>query len=149
VHQRRFFEVTDFVTPAVPIGLALGRIGNFINGELWGRVTDVPWGIVFPLGGPLPRHPSQLYEFALEGLLLFIILWVYSSKHRREGNISGWFLILYGLFRVVVEYFREPDSTHGFIAFGWVTMGQALSFPMILIGIAILYYARHQWISRG
>ncbi len=143
VHQRRFFEVTDFVAPTIPIGLALGRLGNFINGELWGRVTNVFWGKVFPLAGSLPRHPSQLYEFFLEGVVLFIILWIYSRKPRIEGMLSGWFLILYGLFRFAVEYFREPDLSHGFLAFGWVTMGQALSLPMILVGMAILGYAHH------
>lgn len=144
VHKRRFFEVGDLLAPAVPIGLGTGRLGNFLNGELWGRVTDVPWGMVFPHAGSLPRHPSQLYEFLLEGILLFIILFCCSLKPRKEGTLSALFLILYGIFRSVIEFFREPDIHQGVIAWGWVTKGQMLSLPMIIIGIVILYYAQTQ-----
>lgn len=134
-------EIADFVLPAVPIGLAAGRIGNFINDELWGRVTDVPWAMVFPNGGELPRHPSQLYEFLLEGVLLFIILWIYSRKERPRYAISGLFLLLYGTFRFIVEFFREPDIQIGFVAFGWLTKGQLLSIPMIILGGFLLLWA--------
>lgn len=133
--------LTDFITPVVPIGLGTGRLGNFINSELWGRVTDVPWAMVFPNGGPLPRHPSQLYEFALEGVLLFCIVWIFSSKPRPLGAVSGVFALFYGLFRITVEFFREPDAPIGYIAFGWLTEGQLLSFPLIIVGIALLIYA--------
>jgi phosphatidylglycerol:prolipoprotein diacylglycerol transferase len=134
-------ELTDFVAPAVPIGLGVGRIGNFINSELWGRVTDVPWGMVFPNGGPLPRHPSQLYEFFLEGIILFIILWIYSAKPRPRGAISGLFLVCYGIIRITIEFFRAPDVQVGYLAFGWVTEGQLLSLPMILLGVGLLVWA--------
>ncbi len=138
LHKRSFLEVTDFIAPVVPIGLGFGRLGNFINGELWGRVTDAPWGMVFPDVGPLPRHPSQLYEFGLEGVLLFIILMLYAVKPRKLGAVSGLFLICYGVFRCLVEFVREPDLSHGFIAFDWLTMGQLLSIPMILIGMFLM-----------
>ncbi len=139
--KKTFLEIGDFVAPLVPIGLAAGRIGNFINGELWGRVTTVPWGMVYPKAGPLPRHPSELYEFLLEGVLLFIILWFYSAKPRARGTVSAFFLIFYGLFRFIVEFFRQPDPQKGFVALGWMTMGQLLSLPMILIGLILLAYA--------
>jgi phosphatidylglycerol---prolipoprotein diacylglyceryl transferase len=129
------------VAPVVPLGLAAGRIGNFINGELWGKVTTVPWGMVFPTGGPLPRHPSQLYEFALEGVMLFIILWCYSSKPRPIGAVSGLFAICYGLFRCFAEFYRMPDAPIGYLAFGWVTEGQLLSLPLILVGIMLMVFA--------
>jgi phosphatidylglycerol:prolipoprotein diacylglycerol transferase len=141
--QRHFWEVMDFVVPAVPIGLATGRLGNFINGELWGRITEVPWAMVFPHTGEYPRHPSQLYEFALEGVLLFIILFLYSKKPRPPGAVSGLFLVCYGLFRSFIEFFREPEMGHDFVAFGWITIGQLLSMPMILVGLFILFYAYH------
>ncbi len=142
--QKAFFAVGDFVAPLVPIGLAAGRIGNFINGELWGRVTHVPWGMVFPNAGPQPRHPSQLYEFFCEGILLFIILWWFSAKPRPRMAVSGLFLLGYGIFRFGLEFFRQPDIQLGFVAFGWMTMGQLLSIPMILFGITFLYWAyRH------
>ncbi|MDR3491031.1 MAG: prolipoprotein diacylglyceryl transferase [Gammaproteobacteria bacterium] len=134
-------DLTDFIAPAVPLGLAAGRIGNFINGELWGRVTDVPWAMVFPNAGSLPRHPSQLYEFLLEGVLLFIILWTYSRKIRPRWAVSGLFLVGYGLFRFVIEFFREPDLQIGYLAFGWFTEGQLLSLPMIVLGVAMMTWA--------
>lgn len=138
---RRFFEVTDYLAPVVPIGLFFGRIGNFINGELWGRPSDVPWAMVFPnpAAGNVPRHPSQLYEAALEGLLLFIILWLYSSKPRPTMAVSGLFLLGYGVFRFLVEFVRMPDAQLGYLAFGWLTMGQVLCMPMILFGMLLLY----------
>jgi phosphatidylglycerol:prolipoprotein diacylglycerol transferase len=146
--QRTFFAVADFVAPLVPVGLGAGRIGNFINQELWGRVTDVPWGMVFKTGGPLPRHPSQLYEFALEGVALFAILWWYSRKPRPTASVSALFLIFYGLFRFLVELVREPDAHLGYLALGWVTMGQILSVPMILFGAALLWWASRKTVSR-
>ncbi|TAK74237.1 MAG: prolipoprotein diacylglyceryl transferase [Gammaproteobacteria bacterium] len=135
-----FLALTDLVAPVVPIGLGAGRIGNFINGELWGRITTVPWGMVFPNGGPYPRHPSQLYEFFLEGVVLFLILWIYSSKPRPLGAVSGLFAIGYGVFRCTVEFFREPDAPIGYF-FGWLTEGQLLSLPLILVGIILLIWA--------
>jgi len=138
---RRFFQVADFVAPWTPIGLGLGRFGNFINQELWGKVTDVPWGMVFRTGGPLPRHPSQLYELGLEGIVLFIVLWGYTRRPRPVGSVSGLFLVGYGLSRFVVEFVREPDAFLGYLAWGWVTMGQVLSLPMILAGIGLMAWA--------
>ena len=142
--KRTFFRVADFVALLTPLGLGAGRLGNFINHELWGRVTDVPWGMVFPNAGSLPRHPSQLYEFALEGVALFIILWAYARKPRPEAAVSGLFLLCYGIFRFIVEWVREPDSQLGYLAFGWVTMGQVLSLPMILLGIWMFRWAQHR-----
>jgi phosphatidylglycerol:prolipoprotein diacylglycerol transferase len=139
--HKPFLVLTDFLAPAVPIGLGAGRIGNFINGELWGRVTDVPWSMVFPYGGPLPRHPSQLYEFLLEGVVLFVILWSYSRQSRPIGAVSGLFALLYGVFRSIIEYYREPDAHIGYLAFGWLTEGQLLSLPLILIGCILLIFA--------
>lgn len=138
--KKSFFDVADFVVPLVPLGLAAGRLGNFINSELLGRVTTVEWGVLFPNGGPLPRHPSQIYEFLLEGILLFIILWWYSSKPRPRFAVSGLFLLCYGLVRFFVEFYREPDAHLGFILGGWMTMGQLLCLPMIIIGAFILIY---------
>jgi phosphatidylglycerol:prolipoprotein diacylglycerol transferase len=136
---RTFFEVTDFIAPLVPLGLMAGRIGNFINGELWGRVADpaLPWAMVFPLVDPLPRHPSPLYQAAGEGLLLFLILWMFSARRRAIGAVSGMFMVGYGTLRFLAEFFREPD--HGI--FGWsyvVSMGQWLSLPMVLFGLWLL-----------
>lgn len=141
-HRLRWLELTDFLAPLVPLGLAAGRMGNFINGELYGRVTDAPWGMLFhsPGAGPLPRHPSQLYEFALEGVLLFTILWLFSSKPRPTGAVSGAFLLGYGVFRFIAEYFREPDDFLGLLTFG-LSMGQWLSLPMVLAGIGMLAWA--------
>jgi len=138
--DRPWLAVTDFVAPLCPLGLAAGRLGNFINAELWGRVTDVPWGMVFPNAGPLPRHPSQLYEFMLEGVLLFIVLWTYTRRRRPLGAASGVFLAGYGVARFVVEFFREPDSFLGLLAFGW-SMGQWLSVPMILAGVLLIAWS--------
>ena len=131
-------DITDFIAPVVPIGLGAGRIGNFINGELWGRITDVPWAMVFPEAGPFPRHPSQLYEFALEGVVLFVILWFFSQKQRPRWAVSGLFLVGYGCVRFLIEFFREPDVQIGYIAFGWLTKGQLLSLPMIILGLFLL-----------
>lgn len=135
---RTFFQVADMVAPVVPIGLGAGRIGNFINGELWGRVTDVPWAMVFPSGGPYPRHPSQLYEFALEGVALFILLNWYKRKPHQAGAVSGMFLVGYGIFRCLVETVRQPDAQVGFFL-SYVTMGQILSIPMILFGLYLIF----------
>ena len=140
LHQP-FFAVTDFIAPWVPIGLGLGRIGNFINGELWGAPTHVPWAVIV---NGVPRHPSQLYEAFLEGLVLFVVLWSYSRKPRPRMAVSGLFLLLYGIFRTAVEFIRLPDANIGYLAFGWVTMGQVLSAPMILFGVILLVMAyRH------
>lgn len=139
--HRAWLAATDFIAPLVAVGLGAGRIGNFINQELWGRVTDLPWGMVFRGAGPLPRHPSQLYEFALEGVLLFVILWLYSSKPRPTASVSGLFLLFYGLFRFLVEFVRQPDAHLGYLAFGWVTMGQILTLPMILLGAWMIWWA--------
>ena len=135
---RTFLEVSDFIAPLIPQGLFFGRLGNFINGELWGKVSDVPWAIVFPGAGPLPRHPSQLYEAALEGLLLFIMVWVFSLKPRKVGAVSGLFALGYGVFRFAVEFVRMPDVQLGYLAFGWLTMGQLLCVPLIVAGAWLL-----------
>ncbi len=145
-HQLSFLQIGDRIAPGVPLALGFGRIGNFINAELWGKVTDVPWGMVFPGAGPLPRHPSQLYAVALEGVLLFIIVWCYSAKPRALGNVSGVFLIGYGLIRSFEELFRVPDPQFGYLAFGWLTMGQVLCVPMILLGV---YFIRKEFEPRG
>ena len=136
-----FFTVTDFVVPAAPVGLFFGRIANFINGELWGRPTDVPWAMVFPRADNQPRHPSQLYEAFLEGIVLFTILWLYSRKPKPVMAVSGLFLTFYGLFRGSVEWVRQPDQQLGFLAGGWLTMGMLLSFPMLVTGIVLLVLA--------
>jgi phosphatidylglycerol:prolipoprotein diacylglycerol transferase len=141
--RKRWLDVTDFVAPLVPLGLAAGRLGNFINGELWGRVTDLPWAMVFPPAGPAPRHPSQLYQFGLEGLALFVLLWVYTRRRRPLGAASGLFLVGYGLTRFVAEYAREPDSFLGYLALG-LTMGQWLSLPMIAVGAVMMRWAHRR-----
>ena len=138
---RSFFDVADYIAPLIPPALLAGRIGNFINGELWGRPTDVPWGMVFPHVDQLPRHPSMLYEGFLEGVVMFAVLWWFSSKPRPRMAVSGLFLLLYGVFRFVVEQVREPDAHLGFIAGGWLSMGMLLSLPMILLGTALLVIA--------
>ncbi|TSA16944.1 MAG: prolipoprotein diacylglyceryl transferase [Betaproteobacteria bacterium] len=139
-HRIQWLAITDFIAPLTAPALAAGRVGNFINGELWGRVTDEPWGIVFRGAGPLPRHPSQLYQFALEGVLLFVILWLYSARPRPTGAVSAIFLIGYGALRFSAEFFREPDDFLGLLAFN-LSMGQWLSLPMIFAGIAMLAWA--------
>ena len=138
--HKRWLEVTDFVAPLVPLGLAAGRLGNFINGELWGRPSNLPWAMVFPQVDSVPRHPSQLYEFGLEGLALFALVWLYARRRRPVGAVSGLFLIGYGGFRFLVEYAREPDDFLGVLALGW-TMGQWLSLPMIFTGVALMAWA--------
>jgi len=142
-HRVNWWALMDYVAPLVPIGLGAGRLGNFINGELWGRVTTMPWGMVFPRAGPQPRHPSELYEFALEGVVLFVILWWFSSKPRPRGQVSALFLIGYGSFRFLVEFTRQPDAFLGYLALG-LTMGQWLSLPMIAAGIALLVWTRRR-----
>jgi phosphatidylglycerol:prolipoprotein diacylglycerol transferase len=141
-HKLDFLRITDFIAPLIPGGLAAGRMGNFINGELWGRVAgpELPWGMVFAGAGLEPRHPSQLYQFALEGVLLFVILWLYSSRQRPVGAVSGAFLIGYGVFRFVAEYFREPDAFLGLLLLD-MSMGQWLSLPMVGAGAAMLVWA--------
>lgn len=142
--RKGFFQVADFVVPLVPIGLGAGRIGNFINGELWGRITTMPWGMIYPEAGPMPRHPSEIYEFLLEGVVLFCILWWYSAKSRPAMAVSGLFLLGYGAFRFFCEFFRQPDPQLGFIAFNWMTMGQLLSLPMIILGAGFWLYAHRR-----
>lgn len=137
---RTFFGVADFIAPLVPFGLGMGRLGNFMNSELWGRVTDVPWAVVFPNGGPLPRHPSQLYEMALEGVVLFFILNWFIKKPRPLGSVSGLFLAGYGTFRFLVEYVREPDAHLGLFG-GFISMGQILSLPMVILGVLMMVWA--------
>jgi phosphatidylglycerol:prolipoprotein diacylglycerol transferase len=140
----RFLQVSDFIAPLVPLGLAAGRLGNFINGELWGRPTDLPWGMVFPQAGDaVARHPSQLYQFAGEGLLLFAIIWLYSARPRPVGAVSGLFLLGYGVFRFLAEFGREPDAFLGLLGAG-LSMGQWLSLPMMLAGAALMVVARRR-----
>ncbi|MCP5175067.1 MAG: prolipoprotein diacylglyceryl transferase [Moraxellaceae bacterium] len=151
-YKLAFWQVVDFVAPLVPTGILFGRLGNFIGGELWGRpVVDpnYPLAMVFPHVDNLPRHPSQLYEAFLEGALLFAILWWFSSKPRPVKAVSGVFALGYGLARFTVEFFREPDADKGFIAFNWLTMGQLLSTPLIMIGILLLVLAYRQPAKAG
>ncbi|MEX2470216.1 MAG: prolipoprotein diacylglyceryl transferase [Pseudohongiellaceae bacterium] len=142
--RRDFWATMDFIAPFVPFGLGAGRLGNFIGGELWGRPTDMPWGMVFPYVDQQPRHPSQLYEFALEGVLLFAIMWWFSAKDRPRLAVSGLFGLCYGLFRFFVEFYRQPDEQLGYIAFDWLTMGQLLCLPMIGGGLLLLYLAYYR-----
>ncbi|HHW77145.1 MAG TPA: prolipoprotein diacylglyceryl transferase [Xanthomonadaceae bacterium] len=138
-HQKPFWVTVDFIAPLIAPGILFGRLGNFINGELWGRVTDLPWGMVFrQTGDNLPRHPSQLYEAALEGVALFLIVWLFSARPRPTMAVSGVFALAYGLFRFLVEFVRQPDAQLGYLAFGWLTMGQALSLPLIAVGVLLL-----------
>ena len=146
-HALRWLALTDFVAPLIPLGLAAGRMGNFINGELWGRPSDLPWAMVFRNGGPVARHPSQLYEFTLEGLILFVVLWLYSRKPRPAGAVSGAFLVGYGIFRFAAEYFREPDDFLGLLALG-LSMGQWLSLPMIAAGAGLIFWAYKAYQTR-
>ena len=142
LRKLRWLYVTDFIAPLVPLGLAAGRLGNFINGELWGRATDVPWGMVFPQAADgIARHPSQLYQFAGEGLLFFAILWWFARKPRPVGAVSGVFLIGYGTLRFLAEFTREPDSFLGLLGLG-LSMGQWLSLPMIVAGILMYRWAQ-------
>ncbi len=139
--KKPWLQVADFVAPCVPTGLAAGRVGNFINGELWGRFSDpaLPWGMVFPgSGSALPRHPSQVYQFLLEGLLLFVLLWLYARQPRKQGQVAAIFLVGYGVLRFVAEFFREPDNFLGLLALG-LSMGQWLCLPMIAAG-AVLWW---------
>jgi len=163
--SRPLFRLCDFIAPIVPIGLGLGRLGNFIGGELWGHKTDVPWAVIFP-SSPLPggpysvdqiqvllaqgqlldqaRHPSQLYQAFWEGVVLFLAVWIYSRKPRATMSVSGLFLIIYGVGRIAVEFVREPDANLGFLAWGWLTMGQVLSLPMVLLGVALMWMAKRE-----
>ena len=144
--QRPLLQVADFVAPCVPTGLAAGRVGNFINGELWGRFAspDVPWGMVFPHSGSmLARHPSQVYQFLLEGLLLFVLLWLYARAQRKQGQVAAAFLLGYGVFRFIAEFFREPDSFLGLLPLG-MSMGQWLCLPMIGAGVVLWLWAQRQ-----
>ena len=136
-----FFLLADFIAPLVPIGLFAGRIGNFINGELWGKPTDLPWAMVFPLAGPEPRHPSMLYEALLEGVVLYAALNLLSRMSPPRRAISGWFMLLYGVFRFSVEFVRLPDAHIGYLAFGWLTMGHVLTLPMMVLGVLLLFLA--------
>lgn len=137
-NHRPFLQISDFVSPLVPQAIFWGRLGNYINGELWGKTSDLPWAVIFPAAGPEPRHPSQLYEACLEGLLLFIVLWIYSAKPRKTGAVSGLFAVGYGVCRIAVEFVRLPDAHIGYLAFGWLTMGQLLCLPIIAIGLWLL-----------
>ena len=158
------FDTLDFVAPLVPLGLGLGRIGNFIGGELWGRTSDVAWAVVFPRALPQPyygmdttelqrlaaegaldglaRHPSQIYQAFLEGVALFTVLWLISARPRARYAVSGWFALLYGCFRIAVEFVREPDRHIGYLAWDWVTMGQILSLPLVALGLFLLWMSR-------
>jgi phosphatidylglycerol---prolipoprotein diacylglyceryl transferase len=144
-YHRPFLQVSDLLVPVVPVGLGLGRIGNFINGELWGRPADpsLPWAMVFPAVDSTPRHPSQLYEFLLEGVLLFVLLALYDRRHPATGTLSGAFLLGYGVFRFTAEHFREPDSFLGVLGLG-LSMGQWLCIPMILAGAALWWWSRRR-----
>lgn len=139
--KRKWFEVSDFFVALAPLGIAAVRIANFINQELWGRVTDRPFGMVFPMAGPEPRHASQLYEAVTEGFLLFIILWFYTNNKRPLGRPTGLFLIGYGIARFFIEFVREPDAHIGFVAFEWLTRGQLLTLPMFAFGIWLFFKA--------
>ncbi|MEQ1440434.1 prolipoprotein diacylglyceryl transferase [Fontimonas sp. SYSU GA230001] len=142
VHRLNPFDIGDFAVPMIPIGLFTGRIGNFINGELWGAPTTLPWGMVFPHAGPEPRHPSMLYEAALEGLVLFAILWWFGRKPRPRMAVSGLFLLGYGVFRTLVETVRLPDAHIGYLAgTSWLTMGMVLSAPMWIVGLTLIALA--------
>jgi phosphatidylglycerol:prolipoprotein diacylglycerol transferase len=149
-NDKSFFQLMDFIAPLVPIGLGAGRIGNFINAELWGKATDLPWAMVFPTDPQqLARHPSQLYQFALEGIALFAILWFYSRKPRPTMAVSGMFAASYGVFRFIVEFVRVPDAQLGYLAGGWLTMGQILCLPMILGGLGLIAYAYKRQAAPG
>ena len=142
-HKTTFFVVSDLVAPLVPFGLAFGRLGNFINGELWGRPTDLPWAMIFPQVDMLPRHPSQIYQFFGEGILLGVVLWIFSSKPRPLGQVSGLFLLGYGVCRFLAEFAREPDAFLGLLGLG-LSMGQWLSLPMIFLGFYLIVRSHTQ-----
>lgn len=146
LYQRKyhwgFLRLCDFIAPLVPLGLGFGRLGNFINAELWGRETDVPWAMIFPKVDQLGRHPSPLYQAALEGVVLFTILWIYSKKPRPVGSVAALFVFYYGVFRFITEFFRQPDDHIGYVAFDWLTMGQILSLPMIALGMIVFWLAQ-------
>lgn len=141
-----FFELSDFYTPLVPIGLFAGRIGNFINGELWGKQSNLPWAMIFPGGGSVPRHPSQLYEAFMEGIVLFILLYFYTRQPKPRMATTGLALLLYGSFRFAVEFVRLPDPHIGYLVLDWLTMGQLLTLPMMIIGSLLIYLA-YSWSS--
>lgn len=147
--KRPLLQVADFVAPCVPTGLMMGRVGNFINGELWGRVADpsLPWGMVFRGAGDAPRHPSQIYQILMEGLLLFVLLWLYARKERKPGQVAAAFLIGYGIFRFIAEYFREPDAHLGLLSMG-LSMGQWLCVPMILAGAGLWAWAQSNELAK-
>jgi phosphatidylglycerol:prolipoprotein diacylglycerol transferase len=150
-HRRPWLQVTDLIAPCVPTGLASGRLGNFINGELWGRPADpsLPWAMIFPQANDqMARHPSQVYQFLLEGLLLFVLLWLYARKPRKLGQVSWAFLFGYGVFRFIAEYFREPDAHLGLLALG-MSMGQWLCVPMIVIGAAMWFASSRRQPGQG
>ena len=141
-YKLAFLKLMDLAVLVVPIGLFLGRLANFVNDELWGRVSDVPWAVRFPSGGYLPRHPSQLYEAFLEGVVMYAVLnllWRHAGVRERQGLVSGLFVLMYGLFRIAVEQFREPDAHMGFF-FGTYTMGQLLSVPLVLVGGGVVVW---------
>ncbi|MBI1423421.1 MAG: prolipoprotein diacylglyceryl transferase [Gammaproteobacteria bacterium] len=140
-----YFVIMDLMAMITPVGLGAGRIGNFINGELWGKPSDVPWAMIFPRSGSdLPRHPSPLYEMLLEGVVLFIILWWFARKPRPTMAISGLFALCYGSFRIFVEFFRVPDEQLGYRAFGWLTRGMELSAPLVVVGVLLMWYSYHK-----
>ncbi len=150
-HNIAAWSMFDIVAAVAPIGIFFGRIANFVNGELWGRITDVPWAMEFPTGGPFTRHPSQLYEAILEGLVLFLILRLFTHRYKAlktPGFVTGAFISLYALARIVVEFFREPDSQIGYLAGGWLTMGMVLSLPMLAIGIWAMMRARNAGVAK-
>lgn len=141
-YQKGYFNIADFVAPIVPPGIFFVRFANFINGELWGKPTDLPWGMIFPAAGNIPRHPTPLYEALLEGLVLFIILWWFSAKPRPVMLVSAVFALGYGTFRFLVEFIRLPDAHLGYIAWGWLTQGQILTVPILLAGLFLLWQAK-------
>jgi len=143
-YKKGYFNILDFGAPLIPLGLGFGRLGNFINGELWGKTTELSWGMIFPAAGNLPRHPNPLYEAILEGLVLFIILWWFSSKPRARMSTIAVFFIGYGIFRFMIEFVRVPDAHLGYLAWDWLTMGQILTLPIILTGFVLVWLVRKE-----